>query len=519
MTKYIYIILLVGVCSLRLDAQHPIGEAKIDSIYHTLSLEEKVRSLLVRPMIEPWTEEPDSIPKWVNMEKLLISEGKRPLMLSDMMIRSALLRGNNRDVRDRFINLLLRKRLDGAYFPMQSPYTLLFQDVDSQPIDLFLNPIGRLVVPYVDEGAGNRVFMTNLYKLPKDILSQQQLLLKERSLSSSTQHFIKGAGWRGVADVKGLSEEPTLDMLLKHGGLIYSDDAEKDFKILLRVFENRVLPQQLLEQSCKKRLLLESLLSHKPKPMVYGALNEEIDNLVRQLYEKGAVLLENKGVLPLRELEKRSVVSIHIGTDKESVFQQTLSKYCSVNHYDIEGVPDVAHVAKLRKSIAGFNTVIVGVNGDWFEDAMNASLYSFLHQISSSAELILVHFGSGNRLKDLPVGHPFKAILLSYDMNSTAQEIAAQIIFGGVGAQGILARNIDKRFAFGCGELTHKSRLGFAPSYSVAMSDTLKLIDQEVYKAIRERAIPGCQVLVAKDGDVIYNKAFGYHTYNKKTSC
>ena len=35
-------------------------------------------------------------------------------------------------------------------------------------------------------------------------------------------------------------------------------------------------------------------------------------------------------------------------------------------------------------------------------------------------------------------------------------------------------------------------------------------------KGIGEFAMPGCQVLVAKAGNVIYHKAFGYHTYTKK---
>ena len=46
-------------------------------------------------------------------------------------------------------------------------------------------------------------------------------------------------------------------------------------------------------------------------------------------------------------------------------------------------------------------------------------------------------------------------------------------------------------------------------------SEDLQKIDTIVLNNIKEKAIPGCQVLVAKDGKVIYRKSFGYHTYKK----
>src|SRR5690606_22921625 len=42
----------------------------------------------------------------------------------------------------------------------------------------------------------------------------------------------------------------------------------------------------------------------------------------------------------------------------------------------------------------------------------------------------------------------------------------------------------------------------------------LNQIDTLASKAIKDAAMPGCVVLVAKDGQVIYNKAFGFHTYD-----
>lgn len=43
----------------------------------------------------------------------------------------------------------------------------------------------------------------------------------------------------------------------------------------------------------------------------------------------------------------------------------------------------------------------------------------------------------------------------------------------------------------------------------------LEVIDSIVEEGLEENAYPGCQVLVAKDGMVIYDKSFGYFDYSQ----
>jgi CubicO group peptidase (beta-lactamase class C family) len=43
-------------------------------------------------------------------------------------------------------------------------------------------------------------------------------------------------------------------------------------------------------------------------------------------------------------------------------------------------------------------------------------------------------------------------------------------------------------------------------------------IDSIVYDAMMQGAFPGCQIFAAKDGKIIFNRAYGYHTYSKTQS-
>jgi CubicO group peptidase (beta-lactamase class C family) len=54
------------------------------------------------------------------------------------------------------------------------------------------------------------------------------------------------------------------------------------------------------------------------------------------------------------------------------------------------------------------------------------------------------------------------------------------------------------------------------PAFCNMDEDSLRKIDQLISNAIRGEAFPGCQVLIAKNGCIIYDKSFGHHTYEKQ---
>lgn len=64
--------------------------------------------------------------------------------------------------------------------------------------------------------------------------------------------------------------------------------------------------------------------------------------------------------------------------------------------------------------------------------------------------------------------------------------------------------------------MTVISSLIFSHSYS-QLSYDFEQLDSMVLDAIDSSYFPGAQVLVAKDSQVLFHKAFGYHTYDKQT--
>jgi CubicO group peptidase (beta-lactamase class C family) len=78
--------------------------------------------------------------------------------------------------------------------------------------------------------------------------------------------------------------------------------------------------------------------------------------------------------------------------------------------------------------------------------------------------------------------------------------------------------NIGETYAAGSGIVIEKPiRLKYTLPEEVGIQSS-KLngaIDSIVNNALDKKAFPGCNVLVAKDGKVIFRKAYGYHTFKK----
>jgi len=111
-----------------------------------------------------------------------------------------------------------------------------------------------------------------------------------------------------------------------------------------------------------------------------------------------------------------------------------------------------------------------------------------------------------------------EAFIMSYEDSDLAQQYAAQLIFGSFPANGKLPVNASEYFPLGIGFST-KTTNNFKytiPLESGLINDTLEIIDSIVFDGIDKQAFPGCQIFIAKNNKVVFNKTYGYHTYKNK---
>ncbi len=226
---------------------------------------------------------------------------------------------------------------------------------------------------------------------------------------------------------------------------------------------------------------------------------------------KNSVLLNNqKNLIPIVGLAEKRFVSIHLGFDHQISFDSLLNKYAYVQSIDANKYKDSITLNDLEDDLKYYHTIIVALSD---EMTTSGKYLNFIASIAKNKEVVIALFGEGKSLNafdnlDVPIVWTPKA-------NEESAMIIPQIIFGGIAAQQTLTKGYSGKYTEGSGYKTTVTRLKYTvPEDAGVNSDELKEIDNIVNEGIAGKAAPGMVVLVAKDGKVIYNKAFGYHTYD-----
>jgi CubicO group peptidase (beta-lactamase class C family) len=133
-----------------------------------------------------------------------------------------------------------------------------------------------------------------------------------------------------------------------------------------------------------------------------------------------------------------------------------------------------------------------------------------LGALQANHEVVLAVFGSPLWLASL---NGFNTVVEGYDAGPMGH-ILPQTIFGAIAADGMLPLTVGG-YTSGSGDvLPDLQRLGYSYPEDVEMdSRVLEKIGEIAQEAITMEATPGCYVLVARKGKVVYEKAFGHLTY------
>ena len=217
-----------------------------------------------------------------------------------------------------------------------------------------------------------------------------------------------------------------------------------------------------------------------------------------------AVLLNNQaGAIPLVDLYQRRILSINSGFAHASEFNSMLSNYAPVQTIDLANVSSLSH-------LTSFSTLVFQVSA---ESAISQKAIDFILEAQKTKEVIVAGFGNVTALAALDsLNTP---VIWNPAVTAYAAANTAQIIFGGEEATGRLSQTVSGKYVNGMGFSTFKTRLAYSTPEALGISSArLGKIDDIINDAIRQRATPSAVVMVVKDGNVIFNKAYGSHTYD-----
>lgn len=307
-----------------------------------------------------------------------------------------------------------------------------------------------------------------------------------------------------------------------------SEDVPRAIGEIREAVRRGLITQREIDDRCRKMLAVKywvGLNDHRPlnlSDIAAKVASPAAKLLNRKLMEAALTVLKNeRNLIPLRELDTLRIAAVSLGPTAITPFQKTLSLYTKVTHFQVPDEAGPLEIERLRSQLKDFNLIIGGVHDEGPRPlnraALSPDVISFISELSRGENVILAVFKNPYVLEKLSGIAMADALIVTYEDNVNAEELVAQLIFGGVGASGRMPVTVGDAFVEGEGmDVEGGIRFGYTLPEEVGMdSETLfNGVDSLVHQALEVKAIPGCQVLIARNRKVVLHKAYGLHTYS-----
>lgn len=335
--------------------------------------------------------------------------------------------------------------------------------------------------------------------------------------------FTDALNMRGVADLYPPGEVDVRALLAGNDILLFSQDVPTAKKKIREAIKEGRISEEEIDRRVLKILMAKSWLGLEikeyvePSGIVEDLHPESSDLLNKQIYEKAATLLLNKDKLvPIRELDNKKIALVTAGTDPGYTFGNILKKYAQVEVLSYQANNE----NELLNQLSHYDLVVMGIYtsnaNPWKSYRISGDIRRFAQRLALQNKTIISLFANPYSLRDFPEASTADALLMAYQNDPDAESVAAQVIFGALGAQGRLPVTASPLYTEGFGLDTDPiNRLGYGLPAEVGLdAKELDKIDLLVREAIEKKATPGCQVVVARRGKVVFDRSYGHQTYD-----
>ncbi|MDR1380110.1 MAG: serine hydrolase [Tannerella sp.] len=336
-------------------------------------------------------------------------------------------------------------------------------------------------------------------------------------------------GFRGLCFTDGLAmkgavtrrNESMAVQALKAGNdiLLGPVNPEKEFEAVRQAVRKKQLDMSELDERCRRILRYKYIagLNHV-KTVTAKSLQERLNLphaewLNARLNAEAVTIVKNReNILPVKQLDRKRIAAVALGGLTDNEFHRTLKKYDDIDCFSIPNNAGYSDRANIFGKLDGYDFIICSVHNATQGD------HAELQKLASGKDVVFVFFTVPYRCAQFRNSiEKAQAVVIAYEPTPMAENYAAQILFGGVPAKGSLPVGVPDLFPLGVGIKTEKTRLGFHEPEEVRINPyKLQAIDSIVQGGLDGEAYPGCRVLVAKDGMIIYDRAFGHYDYTRE---
>ncbi|MVN78624.1 serine hydrolase [Hymenobacter sp. HMF4947] len=244
--------------------------------------------------------------------------------------------------------------------------------------------------------------------------------------------------------------------------------------------------------------------------------------LAQTIFEHAVTVVKNDDkLLPFQRLDTLRIAAITIGTQAEGPYATIFNKYQPGPVYAVPDryAPD-STFNRIQARLGDANVVVVSLhqmnNTPGHSYGLGDGALKFLKNLEADPKrkAVVVAMGNAYGLKYLEGA---RTLVCGYEDHYAAQLVVPQVLFGALPARGKLPVTVSETLKAGTGLATPSlRRLRYAaPEREGLDSRVMSQIDHIALESIVTAATPGCQVLIAKNGTVVFDQSYGYGTYDQ----
>jgi len=281
-----------------------------------------------------------------------------------------------------------------------------------------------------------------------------------------------------------------------------------------------------IEMHCRKVLKAKydyGLAALKPinTTNLTNDLNREVNSMRKVIAENALTVLKKTDAeyFPFpakKDSVKKDVLYISVGTNSDNAFANRMRSDYNADVIWFDYKKDASGIASIvARAKKDYKKVVIGVHSFGRAPANNFGIsknaIDLVTQLQQKTKAITFVFGNAYAIKNWCSA---KNLVACYEDDSIIQNTAIDLLQGKIGAKGKLPVTVCSQFKFGSG-ISFAAANPIDAGKRVLDVARLVVIDSIANDAIAKGATPGAVVLVAKDGKIVYHKAYGNYTYDK----
>ena len=343
------------------------------------------------------------------------------------------------------------------------------------------------------------------------------------SLSSKAIHDLlkKELGFKGLAvtdalDMKAISNyfpegEANVQALLAGNDMLcLPGDIEQSIKKVRSAIRQGRLSKKDINERVKKVLLAKykyglNELTPIDTTHILADLNASVGSIKTQMALQSLTFVKGNTRLPYLSSDKK-IAYVALNQALPNFITKALEEKYQVKIFYVNA-KDSNDIENLKTSLGLFDQVIVGLHNYSRRPANHFEIPNFIIRLLNETD--------ANHWIRMIFGNPYAVanfknidnILFAYEDNNYTQAAALEWLEGKVQATGELPVTVSDSLWYGT---SNKINTTIVKNEISAPQHQLMFIDSIVLDAIEKKAIPGCQVLVAKNNKIIFNKAYGH---------